>query len=43
MKLKRIIFNNFWLKVIALIIAIIIWIYVSGEVSKEIIRDGVKL
>lgn len=33
---KSVIFYNFWLKVISLIIAIITWFYVSGEITKGI-------
>jgi hypothetical protein len=34
--IKKIIINNFWLKVISLIIAIIVWLYVSGEITKGV-------
>lgn len=34
--LKKIVVNNFWLKVIALLMAIIIWLYVNGELTKGI-------
>jgi YbbR domain-containing protein len=33
--MKRWLFNNFWIKVISLILAIITWIYVNGELSKQ--------
>ncbi len=35
MKLKFL-FGNFWLKVISLILAIVTWLYVNGEISKII-------
>ena len=34
--LKYIFFNNFWLKLISLIIAIIVWLYVNGELTEGI-------
>jgi YbbR domain-containing protein len=34
--IKSFIFNNFWLKVISLIIAIITWLYVNGELTRGI-------
>jgi len=36
-KVKELIFNNFWLKLISLIIAIIIWVFVSGEILNKAI------
>jgi len=33
---KKLITDNFWLKLISLIVAIIIWFYVSGEVVKGV-------
>ncbi|MCM8773700.1 MAG: hypothetical protein NC820_03065 [Candidatus Omnitrophica bacterium] len=33
---KGIIWHNFWLKVISLIVAIITWFYVNGELTKGI-------
>jgi YbbR domain-containing protein len=35
-KIKELVTYNFWLKIISLIIAIIIWLYVSGEITKGI-------
>mgnify|MGYP001245271084 CR=1 FL=1 len=32
-KIKEIITNNFWLKVISLIIAILVWFYVAGTIT----------
>ncbi len=34
--IKNMVFNNFWLKLIALGIAIITWFYVNGELTKGI-------
>lgn len=34
--LKEIILHNLWLKLISLGIAIIVWMYVSGEITKGI-------
>ena len=34
--IKKAITNNFWLKVISLIVAIIIWLYASGEITKGV-------
>jgi hypothetical protein len=34
--IRKAITNNFWLKLISLIIAIIIWFYVSVEITKGI-------
>lgn len=34
--LKKAVSYNFWLKLISLIIAIIIWYYVSGEITHGI-------
>ena len=31
--IKRAITHNFWLKIISLIIAILIWVYVSGAIT----------
>ncbi len=36
---KHLIFNNFWLKVIALIMAIITWLWASGEFT----TSGIKI
>ncbi len=36
MNIKSAILNNFWLKLISLIIAIITWFYVYGEITKGI-------
>ena len=33
MNIKDIIVRNFWLKVISLILAVSLWLYVSGEVG----------
>ena len=34
--IKKAITHNFWLKLLSLIIAIFIWFYVSGEITKGI-------
>ncbi|MCF7894616.1 MAG: hypothetical protein K9L69_00530 [Candidatus Omnitrophica bacterium] len=34
--LQKAITYNFWLKLVALIIAIIVWYYVSGEITQGI-------
>ena len=34
--LKEILLHNLWLKLISLGIAIIVWLYVSGEITKGI-------
>ncbi|MBD3263610.1 MAG: hypothetical protein GF375_00725 [Candidatus Omnitrophica bacterium] len=34
--IKKAITYNFWLKLISLIIAIITWVYVSGEITEGI-------
>lgn len=34
--IKRAITYNFWLKVISLAIAIVVWYYVSGEITQGI-------
>jgi hypothetical protein len=34
--IKKAITHNFWLKIISLIIAVIIWFYVSGEITQGI-------
>jgi len=34
--IKKAVMHNFWLKVISLIIAVFIWLYVSGEITKGI-------
>jgi len=33
--MKNWIINNFWIKVISLILAVIMWFYVNGELEKE--------
>ena len=33
--MKNWIVNNFWIKVISLILAVIMWFYVNGELEKE--------
>jgi YbbR domain-containing protein len=33
--MKHWIINNFWIKVISLILAVITWFYVRGELNKE--------
>ncbi|MBU4343664.1 MAG: hypothetical protein KJ902_05980 [Candidatus Omnitrophica bacterium] len=33
--MKSWIVNNFWIKIISLILAIIAWFYVNGELDKE--------
>jgi len=33
--MKNWIVNNFWIKVISLILAVITWFYVNGELEKE--------
>ncbi|MBU0694164.1 MAG: hypothetical protein KKC11_05790 [Candidatus Omnitrophica bacterium] len=35
-KLREIIANNFWLKIISLIVAVVIWLYVNGEIIRGI-------
>ncbi len=35
--IKKAVSYNFWLKIISLIIAIIIWYYVSGEITQGIL------
>ncbi|MDP2922324.1 MAG: hypothetical protein Q8O30_01190 [Candidatus Omnitrophota bacterium] len=35
-KIKELITYNFWLKLASLIIAIIVWLYVSGEITKGV-------
>lgn len=32
----KFIFSNFWLKVLSLVLAIVTWLYVNGEISKVI-------
>jgi len=34
--IKSFVFNNFWLKLVALGIAIITWLYVNGELTRGI-------
>jgi hypothetical protein len=34
MNLKTVITHNFWLKVISLVIAILVWFYVKGEITR---------
>ncbi len=34
MRRLNFIFNNFWLKVISLILAVVVWLYVNGEINK---------
>lgn len=34
--IKKALTNNFWLKIISLVIAVIIWFYVSGEITKGV-------
>jgi len=35
MKIRlRFLFANFWLKILSLILAIVAWMYVNGEISK---------
>lgn len=36
LNLKTLLFNNFWLKVISFIIALIAWLYVNGEIMRGI-------
>lgn len=33
--MKNWIVNNFWIKIVSLILAIITWFYVNGELDKE--------
>lgn len=33
--MKNWVVNNFWIKIISLILAIITWFYVNGELDKE--------
>lgn len=33
--MKKWIVNNFWLKVISLILAIVTWLYISGELTEK--------
>jgi len=35
-RIKQLIIHNFWLKLISLIIAVITWLYVSGELTQGI-------
>jgi YbbR domain-containing protein len=35
-KIKELVTYNFWLKVISLILAIIVWLYVSNEIVKGV-------
>ncbi len=32
--LKELITYNFWLKIVSLVLAIIVWLYVSSEITK---------
>ena len=32
--MKRLVIKNFWLKVLALFLAVIVWFYVVGELNK---------
>ncbi|UCG35217.1 MAG: hypothetical protein JSW17_06975 [Candidatus Omnitrophota bacterium] len=34
--LKGVATHNIWLKIISLLIAIVVWIYVSGEITKGV-------
>jgi len=34
--LKELITYNFWLKIVSLILAIIVWLYVSNEITKGV-------
>lgn len=36
LRIKLAITNNFWLKLISLVIAIIVWLYVSKEITKGV-------
>jgi len=33
--MKNWIVNNFWIKVISLVLAVVTWFYVNGELTKE--------
>lgn len=33
---KKALTNNFWLKLVSLIIAVVVWYYVSGEITQGI-------
>ena len=33
--MKNWLVNNFWIKILSLILAVITWFYVNGELSKE--------
>lgn len=33
--MKNWIVNNFWIKIIALVLAVLTWFYVNGELEKE--------
>lgn len=35
-KLREIVNHNFWLKIISLIVAVVIWLYVNGEIIRGI-------
>ena len=32
----KFVFTNFWLKLISLLLAILTWLYVNGEISKVV-------
>jgi hypothetical protein len=34
--LKELITYNFWLKIVSLVLAIIVWLYVSNEITKGV-------
>jgi hypothetical protein len=36
LKIKQLVTYNFWLKLVSLILAIIVWSYVSNEITKGV-------
>lgn len=36
--MKLWLFGNFWLKVISLVLAVLTWLYVKGEIAKMVLR-----
>jgi hypothetical protein len=36
LNIRKIVTHNFWLKLISLIIAVVIWLYVTGEITKGV-------
>ena len=33
--MKNWIVNNFWIKIVSLILAVVTWVYINGELTKE--------